>query len=88
MAEIGPSYVANSWSDYQRKCLAYISQDLHSIKEIVDAMGEDVLDQYCQHGCLDEAAVGEIENVDGCLAFSAEQYDAWATRNAGQAADS
>ena len=67
--------------------MAYISEDLHSIKEMINVMDEDVLDRYCQQGCLDEETVEKIENVVGYLAFSADEYDAWASINAGHGID-
>ncbi|KAK4693361.1 hypothetical protein P7C71_g4028, partial [Lecanoromycetidae sp. Uapishka_2] len=58
---IGPSFVTDGWSDYQRECFHEISEFLPSIKSLVETLGKDSLDYYCRHGQLDRSYVTRVE---------------------------
>ena len=67
--ELSGWWIRQSWSPFQRQCIAHIADHLPSIKELVEVMGDDVLDHFCRHGFLDEDTVARFEEVEGCLAL-------------------
>ena len=60
--EIGKWYVSNRWTNFQRRCLAYIAEFLPSIRGLVNVLGDDALEEYCRHGCLDKDRIVMIED--------------------------
>ncbi len=72
---IGSRYVTHGWTDFQRDCLRHISQNLHSIKQLVEALGSNALDSYCSYGFLDRGTVAKIGNVTGYLAIDVDEED-------------
>ena len=58
---------------FQRRCLKYISQSLYSIKGLVDALGTDCLEKYCQYGHLPQNYINKVIEYEGIM--PAEEID-------------
>ncbi|KAK0513738.1 hypothetical protein JMJ35_003460 [Cladonia borealis] len=72
-AGIGSFHVAAGWKVFQRRCLNYISQSLYSIKGLVDALGIDCLEKYCQYGHLPQNYINKVIEYEGII--PAEEID-------------
>lgn len=53
------------WNLYQRQCLAFISQHLHSTKQLVAKLGDGALEYYCRHGRLTDEVMDDIKDFNG-----------------------
>ena len=58
---------------FQRRCLKYISQSLYSIKGLVDTLGTDCLEKYCQYGHLPQNYINRVIEYEGIM--PAEEID-------------
>lgn len=51
------------WTEFQRHCLDYIAESLSSIKGLVNALGSDALEMYCQKGCLGKTCIDRVKSA-------------------------
>lgn len=49
------------WTEFQRRCVQHIAGLLLSIRGLVEALGSDVLERYCRHGCLGNDCVERVK---------------------------
>ncbi len=61
---VGPWYVTNKFTEYQRECLIHISSHLYGIRTLVNVLGPKALERYCRHGCMEEDVVDLVEAVN------------------------
>lgn len=71
--------VTKDWSDYQRRCLTYIIPFLHSIRAVVQGLGEDALEAYCRDGYLSKTLIGDVEKMEFLTLY--QQYSPDNTEN-------
>ena len=60
---IGGHAVSKEWNEVDRNFLEFLSPYLIKIKDIVQALGEDSLDEYCREGHLPEERIRMIQAV-------------------------
>lgn len=62
-AGVGPYYVETKWTMFQRDCLQHIAGLLHSIRGLVETLGPEALEVYCQNGCLGTDCIDKVRLV-------------------------
>lgn len=67
--------VQKKWTTFQRCCLKYISEFLYSVRELVEAMGQDALKDYCHDGKLSAETLDKIKKFKGYLTDDSETED-------------
>lgn len=51
------------WTMFQRDCLQHIAGLLHSIRSLVETLGPEALEVYCQNGCLGTDCIDKVRLV-------------------------
>lgn len=67
--------VEQGWKTFQRRCLKHIAESLCSIRDLVNALGQDALDVYCRDGRLSAQHVQRLKQVVGYFATDSENED-------------
>lgn len=60
---VGASTVSKSWTDLERVCFEKVANYLPSLKEVVNVLGADALEQYCR-GCFLPGKIEELEKLN------------------------
>ena len=51
------------WTEFQRTCVQHIAGVLHSIRGLVETLGPDALERYCQHGRLGNNCLDRLKSA-------------------------
>ena len=65
VSEIGSFLIARGLKAEQRLALEELSQYLGSIKKMVTTLGPDALEEFYHYGCLSEAKINELDELEG-----------------------
>lgn len=57
------SLIGSTLTEYQRRCLGNLSGRLPKIGQLVQAMGENALEIYCETGCLPPERLVSVEEL-------------------------
>ena len=57
------SLVGSTLTEYQRRCLGNLSGSLPKLGQLVQAMGENALQIYCEQGCLPPDRFVNVEEL-------------------------
>ena len=65
--DIGSQIIARSLNCMQHQALKELAQHLKGIQKLVQALGQDALEQFCQEGYLPIERVQGLENLEANL---------------------